>query len=85
MAQDRLRRVAKEPSSPPYPGVPHRDLLSVDDLLGLHNTVRPSLKVSLTSKTFDFFINQLMRGNSDIKTAEQPGSVVLAETGSLRR
>ena len=85
MAQERLRRMAKEPSSPPKPGVPYRDLLSVDDLLGLHNTVQPSLKVSLASKTFESSINHPMRGNPSIETAQRPGIVVLAETGSLRR
>ena len=54
-------------------------------MIGLHNTVRLYLKVSLASKTFEFSFRYLMGGNPNIETTERPEIVVLAGPGSLQR
>ena len=66
-------------------GLPYRNPLSVDDMIGLHNILRSYLRVSLTSKTFIVLIEYLRRGTLNIETTEPPEIVVLAERGSLRR
>ena len=54
-------------------------------MIGLHNTLRPYLKVSLASKAFEFSFEYLMGGYPNIETTERPEIVVLAGPGSLRR
>ena len=77
--------MAKCPAAHQGRGCPHRNPLSVDDMIGLHNNSPAVFEGKHRFENIYFSHECLMGGNINIETAEPPEIAVLAGRGSLRR